>query len=138
MWVTKLSPCPERVYVMARMRKNAVAFSSYVTQDLKNIMEFLIEREEITKVVFIRKAVRYFLSGDRVIDKRVMIPRGEPNYISRSALITSYIDIDQKKELEDIAWSQGSNFSAALYQALLEYSAMMITIDDTGFVYKKK
>jgi len=40
--------------------------------------------------------------------------------------------------LEDIAWSQGSNFSAALYQALLEYSAMMITIDDTGFVYKKK
>ena len=119
---------------MARMRKNAVAFSSYITQDLKNIMEFLIEREEITKVVFIRKAVRYFLSGDRVIDKRVMIPRGEPNYISRSALITS----DQKKELEDIAWSQGSNFSAALYQALLEYSAMMITIDDTGFVYKKK
>ena len=123
---------------MPRMRKNAVAFSSYITQDLKNIMEFLIEREEITKVVFIRKAVRYFLSGDRVIDKRVMIPRGEPNYISRSALITSYIDIDQKKELEDIAWSQGSNFSAALYQALLEYSAMMITIDDTGFVYKKK
>ena len=123
---------------MARMRKNAVAFSSYITQDLKNIMEFLIEREEITKFVFIRKAVRYFLSGDRVIDKRVMIPRGEPNYISRSALITSYIDIDQKKELEDIAWSQGSNFSAALYQALLEYSAMMITIDDTGFVYKKK
>lgn len=101
-------------------------------------MEFLIEREEITKVVFIRKAVRYFLSGDRVIDKRVMIPRGEPNYISRGALITSYIDIDQKKELEDVAWSQGSNFSAALYQALLEYSAMMITIDDTGFVYKKK
>ena len=121
---------------MARMRKNAVAFSSYITQDLKNIMEFLIEREEITKVVFIRKAVRYFLSGDRIIDKRVMIPRGEPNYISRSALITSYIDM--KKELEDIAWSQGSNFSAALYQALLEYSAMMITIDDTGFVYKKK
>ena len=57
---------------MARMRKNAVAFSSYITQDLKNIMEFLIEREEITKVVFIRKAVRYFLSGDRIIDKRVM------------------------------------------------------------------
>ena len=121
---------------MARMRKNAVAFSSYITQDLKNIMEFLIEREEITKVVFIRKAVRYFLSGDRIIDKRVMIPRGEPKSISRSALITSYIDIDQKKELEDIAWSQGSNFSAALYQALLEYSAMMITIDDTGFVYR--
>ena len=57
---------------MARMRKNAVAFSSYITQDLKNIMEFLIEREEITKVVFIRKAVRYFLSGDRIIDKRVI------------------------------------------------------------------
>ena len=104
---------------MARMRKNAVAFSSYITQDLKNIMEFLIEREEITKVVFIRKAVRYFLSGDRVIDKRVMIPRGEPNYISRSALITSYIDIDQKKELEDIAWSQGSKFFCSIISGVI-------------------
>ena len=104
---------------MARMRKNAVAFSSYITPDLKNLMEFLIEREELTKVVFIRKAVRFFLNGDRVIDPRVMIPRGEPNYISRSAIISSYIDVEQKRELEDIAWSQGSNFSAALYQALL-------------------
>ena len=122
---------------MARMRKNAVAFSSYITPDLKNLMEFLIEREELTKVVFIRKAVRFFLNGDRVIDPRVMIPRGEPNYISRSAIISSYIDVEQKRELEDIAWSQGSNFSAALSQALLEFSAMLITADDSGVVYTK-
>lgn len=122
---------------MARMRKNAVAFSSYITPDLKNLMEFLIEREELTKVVFIRKAVRFFLNGDRVIDPRVMIPRGEPNYISRSAIISSYIDVEQKRELEDIAWSQGSNFSVALYQALLEFSAMLITADDSGVVYTK-
>ena len=124
---------------MARMRKNAVAFSSYITPDLKNLMEFLIEREELTKVVFIRKAVRFFLNGDRVIDPRVMIPRGEPNYISRSAIISSYIDVEQKRELEDIAWSQGSNFSAALYQALLEFSAMLITAssEGSGVVYTK-
>ena len=127
----------ERIYDGKNEKKCCSIFKLYYARFKKHNGVFNRERRN-TKVVFIRKAVRYFLSGDRVIDKRVMIPRGEPNYISRSALITSYIDIDQKKELEDIAWSQGSNFSAALYQALLEYSAMMITIDDTGFVYKKK
>jgi hypothetical protein len=123
---------------MAKINKNIVPFSSYITQELKNIIDFLTEREEITKVVFIKKAIRHFLTGNKIIDGRIMIQRGEPNYISRNALLTSYINVEQKKELEDIAWSQGATFSEALYQALLEYSMKMITINDTGFQIRRK
>lgn len=123
---------------MVKIRKDAVAFSSYITQELKILITFLVEREEITKVVFIRKAVRHFLGGDKIIDERVKIPRGRENYIPRSVIITSYIDVEQKKKMEEIALSQGTNFSAALYQALLEYSVALIAEDNSGIIVENK
>lgn len=123
---------------MPRMRKNAVAFSAYVTEDCKQLMEFLIEREELSQVVFIRKAVRKFLEGDRKIDERILIKRGEPHYVRRSALVSSYIDLTQKGELEKTAKEQGSNFSQAFFQAILSYCAFLITIDDTGIEIRRR
>lgn len=118
---------------MARFRKNAVATSVYITEECLRLIEYLSVREEITQVVFIRRAVRYFLSGDRKIDPRIMITKwSDPQYIRRNALLPIYIDCDQKEELEAVAAEQGGTFTQAFFQAMISYCALLITIDDTG------
>jgi hypothetical protein len=119
--------------MMARYRKNAIATSVYVTEECLRLIEFLSVREEVTQVVFIRRAIRYFLSGDKKIDSRIMITKwSDPQYIRRNALMPIYIDCEQKKELEDVAAEQGGKFSQAFFQAMISYCALLITIDDTG------
>lgn len=124
---------------MGRMRKNATAFSVYITEECLRVMEYLSVREEVTQVVFVRKAIRYFLAGDRKIDERILITKwSNPKYIRRNALLTGYIDINQKKELEDVARKQGAKFSHAFFQAMISYCALLITIDDTGIEITEK
>lgn len=118
---------------MARFRKNAIATSVNITEECLRLIEYLCVREEITQVVFIRRAIRYFLSGDRKIDPRIMITKwSDPQYIRRNALLPIYIDCQQKEELEIIAAEQGAKFSHAFFQAMISYCALLITIDDTG------
>ena len=124
---------------MGRMRKNATAFSVYITEECLRVMEYLSVREEITQVVFVRRAIRYFLAGERKIDERILITKwSNPKYIRRNALLTGYIDINQKKELEDTAREQGAKFSHAFFQAMISYCALLITIDDTGIEITEK
>lgn len=123
---------------MARMRKKAVAFSANITEECLRLIEFLSVREEVTQVVFIRRAVRYFLSGDKKIDPRIMITKwSDPQYIKRKALLTGYIDVNQKEELEAVAAEQGGTFTQAFFQAMISYCALLITIDDTGIEVTK-
>ena len=124
---------------MQRTRKNAVAFSSYITEDCLKLIEYLAAREEITRIVFVRRAVKHFLQGDKIIDPRILITaRKSKGYIRRDALFTGYIDKEQKKILTEIAHSQGANFSQVFFQCMINYCALLITIDNTGIeIYKK-
>jgi hypothetical protein len=123
---------------MTRIRKNAVAFSVNITEECLRLIEYLSVREEITQVVFVRRAIRYFLSGDGKIDSRIMITKwSSPEYIKRNALLTGYIDIEQKTNLETVAAEQGATFSQAFFQAMISYCALLITIDDTGIEVNK-
>ena len=124
---------------MQRTRKNAVAFSAYITEEFLRLEEYLTVREELTQVVFIRKAVRNFINGDNHIDPRILIKeRTNPKYIRRDALLCGYIDKTQKKILEEIAEEQGANFSQAFFQALVNYCALLITMDDSNIEITRK
>ena len=120
---------------MQRTRKNAVAFSAYITEECLRFVEYLTVREELTRVVFIRKAVRNFINGDNQIYPRILIKeRTNPKYIRRDTLFCGYIDKTQKKILEEIAEEQGANFSQAFFQALVNYCALLISMDNRGIV----
>ena len=120
---------------MQRTRKNAVAFSAYITEECLRFVEYLTVREELTRVVFIRKAVRNFINGDNQIYPRILIKeRTNPKYIRRDTLFCGYIDKTQKKILEEIAEEQGANFSQAFFQALVNHCALLISMDNRGIV----
>ena len=120
---------------MQRTRKNAVAFSAYITEECLRFVEYLTVREELTRVVFIRKAVRNFINGDNQIYPRILIKeRTNQKYIRRDTLFCGYIDKTQKKILEEIAEEQGANFSQAFFQALVNYCALLISMDNRGIV----
>ena len=120
---------------MQRTRKNAVAFSAYITEECLRFVEYLTVREELTRVVFIRKAVRNFINGDNQIYPRILIKeRTNPKYIRRDTLFCGYIDKTQKKILEEIAEEQGANFSQAFFQALVNNCALLISMDNRGIV----
>ena len=120
---------------MQRTRKNAVAFSAYITEECLRFVEYLTVREELTRGVFIRKAVRNFINGDNQIYPRILIKeRTNPKYIRRDTLFCGYIDKTQKKILEEIAEEQGANFSQAFFQALVNYCALLISMDNRGIV----
>ena len=59
-------------------------------------------------------------------------------YIRRDALLCGYIDKTQKKILEEIAEEQGANFSQAFFQALVNYCALLITMDDSNIEITRK
>ena len=122
-----------------RSRKNAVQFSAKITEELLRLIEYLSVREEVTQVVFIKRAVKHLLAGDREIDDRVLIKRREsPFYIKRDALFVGFMDIGQKEELKAVADEWHISFSQVFFQVMAEYCALLITIDDTGIVITKK
>ena len=124
---------------MQRTRKKAVAFSSYITEECLRLIEYLSVREEVTQIVFIRRAVKHFLKGDKKVDPRIMIrARKADGYIRRNALLTGYIDKEQKKILTEIAEEQGANFSQVFFQCMISYCALLISLDDTGIEISKK
>ena len=80
------------------------------------------------------------MEGDNhVIDERILITkRNAKGYIRRNALISGYIDIEQKMQLEDIAKKQGANFSQVFFQCLIYYCALLISMDDRGIIITNK
>ena len=125
---------------MQRSRKNKVPFSAYITEECKKLVVYLSEREDLTEVAFIKKAIDNFLEGDnQTIDERILITkRNAKGYIRRNVLISGYIDIEQKMQLEDIAKKQGANFSQVFFQCLIYYCALLISMDDRGIIITNK
>ena len=86
------------------MKKAQVQTSFYLTQNLRDLSRFLHKREEITKVVFYRRALKYYFEVDGTVDPKVLITeRSHPDYIRRDAVETVKIDIDLKAQIEELA-----------------------------------
>ena len=80
-------------------------------------MNFLVEREEMKKVVFVKRAIRDFMQGERKIDERVLITaRTDPMYIERNKMVTVELDEEQREQLLVVARENGCNQSQVFFQ----------------------
>lgn len=120
------------------MKKRKPSTSFYITQDLRDLVSFLRKREEMTKVVFYRKAIRIFFAGDQKIDPRIMITeRSDPEYIRRDVLETMTFDSVQREQIKDLAAKRNCNEGQIIFQAVLNYCAMLLSIDSTGVRFEE-
>ena len=98
-----------------------------------------LEREEVTKIVFVRRAIRYFLGGDHQISERVRITqRTNPQYIKRDCMYKVHMDLDQKAALEKVAEEQHCKMSQVFFQVMLDYCTCLIEMDHTGIEVKNR
>lgn len=115
----------DKISVFCRLPKN-----------ISEVISFLAEREELTMVVFVRRAIRTFLAGEHIISDSVRITeRNHPDYIKKDGNIATYIDVDYHEKLLKVAEEQECTFSQVMYQALIDYCAFLISQDDTGIVF---
>lgn len=115
-----------------------VQTSFYITKEIKDLVKFLSKREEITKTVFYRRAIRNFFSVNSKIDPRVMLTeRSNPDYIRRDVLETMIFDEDQISLIEEKAERLGCSKSYVIFQALIDYCALLLTVDASGVEIKE-
>ena len=115
-----------------------VQTSFYITKEIKDLVKFLSNREEITKTVFYRRAIRNFFSVNSKIDPRVMLTeRSNPDYIRRDVLETMIFDEDQISLIEEKAERLGCSKSCVIFQALIDYCALLLTVDASGVEIKE-
>ena len=57
---------------MTELRKKRIT-SYYITETLKELISYLIQMEEISKIVFLDRAVSYFFEVDPVMNDEVLI-----------------------------------------------------------------
>lgn len=118
------------------MEKKHTSF--YITKEVKELANFFIQREEVTRIVFIRKALRLFINGSHEVDPRVLIrKRTDPEYIKRDVFEAAYIDMEQWKALEQIAEEKGCKVAPLIFQALVNYCAFL-SVNDDNIVIKEK
>lgn len=108
-------------------------YSCYISEELDEIVNYLIQREDTKRVIFVRKAINYFLASDRTVEPRVKNrKRNDPGYIKRGKLFVTYLEEEQKEQLKRVAEEQGCFLSQVFFQVLLNYCAVLISLDSTG------
>lgn len=121
------------------MENKKKLYASYISDSVNEVAEFLIEREDLTKVSFVRRAIEYFLAGSRHVDPRILNKKkSSPDYISRGALFSVYLDDKHRAELESIAKENGCNVSDVFFQVLIDFCAALICVDSTGITIDNK
>ena len=99
-------------------------FTSYLSKDVAELAKYLTEREEITNVVFVRRAIRTFLSGNH------------PYYVVRGSLYSVYLDEEQKEQLKQVAAEQGCTLSQVFFQLMMDYCIRLISEDSSGITIR--
>lgn len=93
-----------------------------VTSATQQLEKKILEATEYSQTVFQKKAIDYYINGDRKIDPRLQITAwSDPEYVKRDAVEQIYIDSGRKAILENIAAEQNCKLGTVLFQALLDY-----------------
>lgn len=133
-----MTPAGEREAAMEEKGKKRL-FSSYISKEISDVMEFLIRREEVSKVVFVRRAVRCFMETDRSIEPRLRITkRSDPDYVERGILVTVYMEEETREQLKWAAQEQHCTLSQAFFQAILNYCAVLVSLDQSGMEIREE
>ena len=120
------------------MKKAQVQTSFYLTKNLRDLSRFLHKRDEITKVVFYRRALKYYFEVDGTVDPKVLITeRSHPDYIRRDAVETVKIDIDLKAQIEELALEKNYTEGQIIFMAIVDYCTLLLSIDSTGVTLKE-
>lgn len=115
------------------MKKEQVQTSFYLTKNLRDLSRFLHKREEITKIVFYRRALKYYFEIDGEVDSKVLITeRNHPDYIRRDAPETVKIDLDLKAKIEELALEKGYKEGQIIFSAVVDYCVALLKLDSTG------
>lgn len=122
---------------MSRKAKKRL-FSAFITNEIYEMVDFLSEREEITKVVFFRRSLeRFFTSGQRVSPRILITERNDPDYIKRDRLVMTYIEEDLWQIMKQTSEDQHCNLSQVFFSAVVNYCAVLIEQDSTGIEERK-
>lgn len=113
-------------------------FTSYISKEVADLANYLTEREEITKVVFVRRAIRTFMEGDHHIDDRLRITeKKNPNYVVRGCLYTVYLEEEQKEQLKQVTIEQQCTLSQVFFQLMMDYCIRLISEDASGITIRE-
>lgn len=108
------------------MKKKQVNF--YITKELKDLIYFLLEKEDLPKVNFFRRAIKMFLEGDRKVDPRILnTKRSDPTYIRRDIREPFDMDFEQYQALEELAKEKNCKMAHIVFQALVNYCSALAT-----------
>lgn len=108
-----------------------------VSQEVFNLVEYLRNKEEITRKVFTRRAIGSFLDGSWEIDERILIKnRYDPDYIFRDALFSVLIGEDQLDAVRRVANEKGCKMSHVLFQSLVGYCVELLDPGDGNILIK--
>lgn len=106
-----------------------------VSQEVFDLVEYLRNKEEITRKVFTRRAVRSFLDGTREIDGRILIANHyDPDYIFRDVLFSVLVDEDQLAAVRKTASEKGCKVSHVLFQSLVGYCVQLVDPEDGNII----
>lgn len=113
---------------MAEKEKKERLFSAYISKEVYNTMNYLAKRDEITKKVFVRRAIRYWLDTGYEVGRRLRITkRTDPDYVERSCMVTVWMEEELREQLVYAAREQQCSVSQAFFQAMLDYCTMLIS-----------
>ncbi len=106
-------------------------YSFRVSQEVFDLVEYLRNKEEITRKVFTRRAIQSFLDGSREIDEKILIANHyDPDYIYRDVLFSVLIDQDQLDTVRKAAIEKDCKKSHVLFQSLVGYCVQLIDPED--------
>ncbi len=119
------------------MEKKKTTF--YITEELRDLMYFLMEKEDLPKINFFRRAINMFLEGTQKIDSRILITkRSDPAYIKRDICEPFYMDLKQYHEIEQVAKEQNCKMAQVVFQALVDYCSTLAMNYDEIVVLEKE
>lgn len=117
--------------------KKIVQTSFYISENLREVVNFLYKREEVTKIVFYKRAVKHFLSQDTQIHPRILITeRSHPAYVKRNVLETIKFESDLKTRIAEMAKQKQCSEGQIIFQALTDYCALLLEVDSSGVRFK--
>ncbi len=118
------------------MKENETLYSAYITQTVFDLEEYLRAKEDITRKVFVKRAIMNFFSGRQELDERILITkRKDPGYIRRDVLFSVLINKEQLQQLEDLAVKKDCKTAQVFFQCLVDYCVTLIDPEDKNLRY---
>ena len=112
--------------------KQKKAKSFCITENIKDLVKYIAERDDYTKVRI------FFEQGEGVSSRVLITDRSDPDYIPRNTPEVIYLDLELAETLEKHAKAWNCSEGQIVFQALINYCAERITEDDTGIQIEER